>query len=637
MSNLNNNIMRKILLLILLTFSISSSAQFIDATEIDSWTTSSMPISDYNLTSAYVYLLNASQLTELYKGKNLSKEERKELGLKKKDYPKYLYASLKMPNPLNETSILHFPLMLYDVKEKGSQKSVTNYGGKYLDKIPDEIVKRKDLIAEAEVIALKANKSKEFWVDFAKISVELGKTAINLSTTSGLSAITEQVMPLVNKGLSSLDEISKPENISSSFFVNLIPARLSSLYDEKVVSARLYQIHWLTETVSKSNVIDGSFTDVDELKNSVTNISNPYILIVNTKSEYNTSHTEIIFENSYYQKKEADWRRLRNPEKRKIENDFLQIFKNCLSLKEQVSVYNNSVNTLYQDWIAYARALDFYYQIKIDINKQLNLYKTNPFFISNYGPSYTTVNNNIDIWMKEGLLKNGQDIVNLLMTSSSFQNTASPDLNVVYGLISQLNFYRNIVIKTENQGKLPAEIKNKKSYALTLSKIDELEKILFSQGFTFASNISDEEKKELLITYTRNKYPNCSYCKEKTSELIADIDDKTFEENKEEYETISNKYYAMIDCYSSLETELQNTLNNPELELSDAVKSSLLLDFEKLKEYIGIYTKMTGQDIDKFTSDELSTLLVDYEFNSEKLEKLINRLKTGGCITKDCK
>jgi hypothetical protein len=62
------------------------SAQFaITATEVETWTTPVPVSSDYNLNSAYVFLLNPTALQAVFEGEGLNKGEKKDVGLKKGD------------------------------------------------------------------------------------------------------------------------------------------------------------------------------------------------------------------------------------------------------------------------------------------------------------------------------------------------------------------------------------------------------------------------------------------------------------------------------------------------------------------------------------------------------------------------
>ena len=110
--NILSMMQRLLLLLVCTGFALGVEAQFIDAYEIDSWQAQEKPGNDFDLNSAYVYLINSAMLPALYDGSKLSKEERKKVGLKKGDYPQYMYTFLDIQNPQNKEENLHFQIHL---------------------------------------------------------------------------------------------------------------------------------------------------------------------------------------------------------------------------------------------------------------------------------------------------------------------------------------------------------------------------------------------------------------------------------------------------------------------------------------------------------------------------------------------
>ena len=629
--------MQRLLLLLVCTgFALGLEAQFIDAYEIDSWQAQEKPGNDFDLNSAYVYLINSAMLPALYDGSKLSKEERKKVGLKKGDYPQYMYTFLDIQNPQNKEENLHFPLLMYDVRDNKNINNAENYGGKYIDKIPSNLIKSKDIMAKAEVRALKGNSSMEFWARAAQISVDLGKTAINLVGSSGLSAFSDQMLPFINKGLTSLESMANSEEINSSFFITLFPAEYNEVYEEKLVSARLYAIYYEGQKVRKANLIEGNFQTVGELKNSIKSKRYAYILIVNTKSEYNTSHHEIAYDEHYYKRKESDWTRIRNPQKRQMERLFLNDLKKCIRLKDQLHQFNQSLETSKPDWQSYCKSLDLYYQLRKDIEDHAEQrWSADPFFANQYAPLYKDMEQKSVEWMMTPMLKKARNIAHNLIGKEAF-NTRKYSNSDYYEKIKKLDFYRSMTNRIKQQAKSTQEIEGLLSYRKTLEFLKELEEELYANAFRIDPLISAQKEKELLIKWSTEDFSSCLYCRQMVSERIGEIDRRTLEEKKKKYEQLSEHYYNTLDCYQEVEESIREQIQNETNLLPAYIRESLLIDLEKFVEYRQIYTQIAGRDVSQMNPQELTKLISDYELNQEKINLLIARLKKSTYLEQNC-
>ncbi len=623
-------------LLLFLTFNLTLRAQFITASEVERWVTSDYPSSDYNLNSSYVYLLNGDVLREIFAGEDLTRQERKTLGIKRGDYPEYMYLAVQMADPNDKDNDLTIPLLIHDVKDPNHFKRLTGYGGRLLENVPDEVLRRGDITAKVKFESFRGNGSSDFWKKTAQISIELGKTATSLLAaplTGNFLSLTRQIVPQVTQGLNSLKKTEDdPGRMTSEFYIQLLDHKLSPLYQEKVVAATLYKIHWdVDRKLPRSRFFRNAHPEtVDDLKKLVNHTTSTYILVAHTKAEYNTDHSELAYNQQYIEKKSLDYRKVRNAEKKAVEKEFLETLKLSVELKKQIDVFDNSLNTKYPDWQAYSKIIDLYYDINVLRQEQLAaLSKRTTTVQEKYRLLYNNVATDIDLWFDSELLGRARDISSHLVRASGEASWKNHPSEQLYEQIELLDFFRDRVQQTEIQGKLPKEIESLETYSLSNRVLAELELALYLREFQMDPTLDNERKKAFLLEKATTQYPLCRSCSRRVGEEIATIENLTHEQNILKYRRISTEYYERLGCYESLYSHLDSLVkaNQDSLQMAPVLLGEIKKDKDTLDELANAYANLVGQDYTKLSPEELEQLLSRYYVNREKLTAVVDRLR----------
>lgn len=614
--------------------SFIAQAQFITATEVESWKAADYPSSDFNLNSAYVYLLNGNQLDYLFEGQGMSKAQKKEMGISKGDYPRYAYLALKMQNPAKLEETLTYPMMIHDTRDVKNKTKVMEYGGRYLQNIPDEVLKNQDLVAKVHFESIKGNNDASFWKKAAKISLDLGKTASNLATltlTGKFLNVSQQMLPQISQGLTSLEKAEQEDGkVSSEFYIKLMSKELSALYEERVVAASLYKLHWDNHKPTKTRFFkNADISRVDDFKRQVKSKA-VYIIVINTKSEYNTDHSEIAYNASYIEKKSNDFRKIRNASKRNVERKFLECLKLAVELKRQIGIFEKSLNTNYPDWLAYSRVTDLHYTIGLLKQEELGqLTGLGGMAEMKYTNLYEQVANDISIWYNTDLLTKSYDISSYLIENENYEINRSNSSSHIYRDIQLLNTLRDRVGETESQGRIPKEIEGLEVYKAANKKLVELEQALYEVAFRVNPSWSADQKKKWLLQQVTEVYPLCRWCADRVGEEIAAIDNATYEENLSNFKMISADFYDRMACYENLLSGLNGyiRLGKDSLELSEFQLNSLTKDKEELGKYINEFVDISSQDYTQLPPSDLDKTISRYYINREKLMVLVYRLK----------
>lgn len=610
----------------------------ITASVVESWNTEQFPDADFDLNSVYVYLLHGDALEETFSGDRLSRNARKELMLKKGDYPQYMYLAISIDDPLKENDQLTVPLMVHDARDPQNQSRVLEYGGRFLENIPDDILRNGDIVAKIKFEAFKGNTNAEFWKKTAQISLDLGKTATNLLSsplTGSFMTLTNQIIPQVDKGLKSMEKIEDPKKLSSEFYIKLLSQELSALYQEKVVSANLYQIHWDIETPRKRNFFYNldSISTVDGLKKRVSDSRFPFILVVNTKAEYNTDHSELSYSQKYIERKSRDFRKIKNIEKRAVEQSFLEALKITAEIKKQLDVFKSSTKTKYPDWHAFSRAIDLYYDMRILKESELiKLRDLDDFSQRKYFQLYSTVQTDAELWFDSELLGRGKEVADFLVRNrdkSYHQISVNRSATSVYQDLELLDFYRDRVKQTEIQGKLPKEIESLPSYSLSNNLLREIEIVLYEKDFMVPANLDLESQKSWLSDRFTRMYPLCRLCGEQVGKEITRLENKSHEENQQTYRILSSQYYEELECYENIYQSLQTfvQVNNDSLTVSPFMFSAVQKDRDEFMKLSNSLTKLIGKDYTNLPREELKEVLSQYYLVQQKMGDVIQRLR----------
>jgi len=627
-------------LFILFSFSVSGFCQnSIIASQVESWTVQSPVSSDFNLNSSYVFLLNPSMLATVFEGEGLNKGEKKDVGIKKGDYPQYMYLAASIKDPVNPNNSLTIPLMIHDTRNPNISSRILEYGGRVLENISDDVLNKGDITAKIKFEAIKSNEARDFWQKTAEISADLGKTATSLLKV-GLSgpflALTNQIMPQVDKGLRSMEKLDDPQKMVSEFYIKLLSKDLGNLYDEKVVGATLYRIHWDIELPLKSKYfLNFPANKVDDFKNKVPKTTAPFILIVQTKSEFNTDYSDLTFTKPYLDKKIKEFKLVQNEVKKETESEFLEVFSSVLDLRRQIDLFQGSLQTKYTDWIAFARLIDSYRNIGLLKTKALaNLASKDAKLKEKYGKLYTNVQTEIDLWFNAEMLLKFREIGRFLIQNESDATSKNKSAILLYKDIELLEFYRDRLSQAEIQGRLPKEIESLPSFQKISELRSGLELNFFKQEFQFSNQFAVKELKNIWLEKAKNQFPLCKSCPSLISELAHEHEKSTFVKLNQEFSTISKGLYQRLTCLDAAVNFLgqyiekgRETQHVPELVIDNLAK-----DKDELTLLIQSYQLILSKEPQNMPLDELQKLMIDFNNRKNKTLLIWDRLK-GGIIS----
>ncbi len=626
-------------LIILLFFFIvySGFAQnSIVATQVESWSSPTPVSSDYNLNSSYIFLLNPSLLSSVFEGEGLNKGERKDVGIKKGDYPQYMYLAASIKDPVNPNNSLTIPLMIHDTRNPNISSRILEYGGRVLENISDDVLSKGDITAKIKFEAIKSNEARDFWQKTAEISADLGKTATSLLKV-GLSgpflALTNQIMPQVDKGLRSMEKMDDPQKMVSEFYIKLLSKDLGNLYDEKVVGATLYRIHWDVDLPLKSKYfLNFQANKVDEFKNKVPKTTAPYILIVQTKSEYNTDYSDLTFTKPYLEKKIREFKLIQNNIKKETDSEFLEVFSSALDLRRQIDLFQGSLQTKYTDWIAFARLIDSYRNIGLLKTKALsNLASKDTGLKEKYGKLYTNVQTEIDLWFNAEMLLKFREIGRFLIQNDSSSHLKSKTSTQLYKDIELIEFYRDRLTQAEIQGRLPKEIESLSSFQKLTELRNELEELFFKKEFQYSGEFPVKEMKNTWLEKLKNQFPLCRSCPILIQNLVMEHEKSTFVTLNQQFITISKGLYQKLTCLDAMVSFLgqyiekgRETQQIPELVLDNLAK-----DRDELNRLIQSYQLILSKDPQNMPLDELQKMMIDFNNKKNKTLLIWDRLKGG--------
>ena len=618
--------MKKILLVIgLLSTWISSYAQFITASLVENWKLQGLPGDDYNLNAAYVFLINPQALKTTFEGENLQRSEKKEIGLKKGDFPRYMYLAVNIPNPMEYGEKITIPLMIQDMRNPNQMSRVTGYGGRVLENIPDAVLAEGDITASIQFEAIKDNNTVEFWQKTAKISIDLGKTATSLVANplaGGIFTLTQQIIPQVSKGLNSLQAVEQPEKISSEFFIKLLNQELSEDYKEKVVGANLYKIHWDADKPSRTRLIrKDAYPNVQAVKDEITLSKTPFILVVQSKSAFTPNHNQLKISEEYLNNSKNELTKIHNEQVKELERDFLVCIEQALYVKEEVDLFKRSLNARYTDWLAYAKGL----------NGLLKLYRYAHVFsnVPDYKRWFQTLESEVRLWFDNPLLVQGLTMTDLLNRPQQV-NENLQDLGKAYDQIKLFDFFRSKMEVLKIGGALPEELEQMEINQRINKLLFRSETAVFEKGFQLPSYLSEGERQiEWLKEELNEMYPLCQYCSEKVTDLTIAIRRAKFLENQRKFRALNNDFYDRLACLETLgiliEEYLEGQNENP--NAPESVLSGINDDSRQFKNFIKEYAVIVNKDASILEDQELVAQLDAYRNNRIALESIIRKLE----------
>ena len=604
------------------------------ASQVESWVNQTPVSSDYNLNSSYIFLLNPSLLAPMFEGEDLNKGERRDVGIKKGDYPQYMYLAASIKDPVNPNNFLTIPLMIHDTRNPNISSRILEYGGRVLENISDDVLNKGDITAKIKFEAIKSNEARDFWQKTAEISADLGKTATSLLKV-GLSgpflALTNQIMPQVDKGLRSMEKLDDPHKMVSEFYIKLLSKDLGNLYDEKVVGATLYRIHWDVDVPLKSKYfLQFQAGKVEDFKSKVPKTTAPYILIVQTKSEYNTDYSDMAYNKAYFDKKTKEFKLIQNETKKEVESEFLEVFSAALDLRRQIDLFQGSLQTKYTDWIAFARLIDSYHNIGIlKTNALKKLSAKDAKLKEKYGKLYTNVQTEVDLWFNAEMLLKFREIGRFLILNETDSLLTNKTAEQLYKDIELLAFYRDRLSQSEIQGRLPKEIESLASF----QKVNDLRKIIekhfFLKGFLPNIDLSGKEG-HAMLDKASSQFTWCTSCKTLALERLAASEKSAFFRLNEQFKALSKGLYHTLSCLDGTVNFLNQYIENgrethqvPELVLDNLAK-----DKEELSRLIAQYQQLISKDPQTMALVDLQKLMTDFDNRKNKTVLIWERLKS---------
>ena len=605
------------------------------ASQVESWVNQTPVSSDYNLNSSYIFLLNPSLLAPMFEGEDLNKGERRDVGIKKGDYPQYMYLAASIKDPVNPTNFLTIPLMIHDTRNPNISSRLLEYGGRVLENISDDVLNKGDITAKIKFEAIKSNEARDFWQKTAEISADLGKTATSLLKV-GLSgpflALTNQIMPQVDKGLRSMEKLDDPHKMVSEFYIKLLSKDLGNLYDEKVVGATLYRIHWDVDVPMKSKYfLQFQAGKVEDFKSKVPKTTAPYILIVQTKSEYNTDYSDLAFNKAYFDKKTREFKLIQNETKKEVESEFLEVFSAALDLRRQIDLFQGSLQTKYTDWIAFARLIDSYRNIGIlKTNSLKSLSSKDVKLKEKYGKLYTNVQTEVDLWFNAEMLLKFREIGRFLIVNETDSLLSNKTAEQLYKDIELLAFYRERLSQSEIQGRFPKEIESLASFQKVNDLRKMIEKLFFQKEFLLNINVSGNEQANAFLEKATSQFPLCASCKSLALERLAASEKSAFFRLNEQFKALSKGLYHTLSCLDATVNFLNQYIENGRVtqQVPELVIDNLSRDKEELTKLITQYQVLISKDPQNMALDDLQKILTDFENRKNKTVLIWDRLKS---------
>jgi hypothetical protein len=503
-----------------------------------------------------------------------------------------------------------------------------------LENISDDVLNKGDITAKIKFEAIKSNEARDFWQKTAEISADLGKTATSLLKV-GLSgpflALTNQIMPQVDKGLRSMEKLDDPHKMVSEFYIKLLSKDLGNLYDEKVVGATLYRIHWDVDLPLKSKYfLQFQAGKVEDFKSKVPKTTAPYILIVQTKSEYNTDYSDLAFNKAYFDKKTKEFKLIQNETKKEVESEFLEVFSAALDLRRQIDLFQGSLQTKYTDWIAFARLIDSYRNIGIlKINSLKSLSTKDAKLKEKYSKLYTNVQTEVDLWFNAEMLLKFREIGRFLIVNETDSLLSIKTADQLYKDIELLAFYRDRLSQSEIQGRFPKEIESLASFQKVYDLRKIIEKHFFQKGFLPNVDLSGKEGYAMLDKAS-SQFSLCASCKSLALERLAASEKSTFFRLNEQFKALSKGLYHTLSCLDATVNFLNQYIENgrethqvPELVLDNLVK-----DKEELSRLIAQYQLLISKDPQTMALDDLQKLMTDFDNRKNKTVLIWERLKS---------
>lgn len=642
--------MKKSLVIILFITGINSalSQKFLNKSEVDYWPKNgnvSVPAS-FNRVSSYLYILNKKEFLNIFKGIEYTKEERKILGIKKKDQPDFLQMSIDIKHPqIANNNPFTIPLFLFDFRDKNAASTFFNYNGKILDDIKaDEL--NSNVMGSINVNALISNASVKFWKDVANISANLGKsaTSIALGNPAGVADLTNKLTSYLDQGINALDNLSDGSKTEDhSFFVKLVDLEATSGFDEIVTSVRLYQIHW-SVSIPEQNL--NFFSNIalygskpSSFETAVNNSNLPLVLIVETRSRTKINKGNPVFTNDYKEEisDEYDDYPL---EEHQMFKEYFRNFNTAFNAYNYVSSFNATVNSSSTDWNSLVNAINYSYQFKTKVKEENTKHASNLYsdeFKIRYEvikSRYETVEHQVNELFRNNersiYLEQADGIINALLNplDLSDQSLTKEELN---SQIIVLSNYDNILTKITSDA---SNFISNASYQKYQELKNSYETKLFSE-----LNISIPSSNEAKIIFYETiitNYPVCSECISESNKKIQNIKNLNQQALAQGYSDLSKAQYDEFnDCRKQIESDIINMKSNIDTTLDDFEQNLALKSMLNLENNLNIWKENIGKETQNTSSTQLGLWTAAILESRKKIKTSFLDLKGKGVVSNE--
>ncbi len=620
----------------------------IHAAPIGDWTSKEQFSPEYHYNSVAVYLLNEDKTLELFKPEHLTKEQRKQTGVRNFDILESLYFSLQLPNPKQEDDMIDFPLYAFDIHNSKSFQVPRNQG-KIIDRITDEELNGRGLEAKAKIEAIKKNQLLEVAYQISSsINKILGDKIFHNPGISGV----------MRKAQSFFEDKYRGE-IVSEFTIPILPGNED--FEYRLHSASIYQVKWDFQPLVKtfkgnmwSDLANQKTVTEAQLKDRPSRSSrfnkHPYLVVLRYKSAYSLPEAHklnVEISQQYLDKRLYNLQEFRKDgHQYQAEEGFLSLLREAIDLKRNCENYTRTRDKGQADDELIIHIAQQHYELQSAYKKEVKRLENTPeqaaYFKDNYEVTYYKFFKLIDniLFQDQQLKEIGQVPSYLATLSKTDLKRITP--TALYGYLKELETYRRIASNiTQIEGDLFYKIRE---------QISQIEANFQPQIFNVPP-VGDKQKRMEKLTALQKQYPLCQSCQQEASKQINIIQQSIDDERRTALFRLKNKQLKYRKCFGDIQ---QKAIAN--LALRYPNKDSL----SKLE--IGLYTaysqKVTQLEniamefqqiekvsIEKLASEKLPLTLQKYEdilsqFNNETCQLLHGELLTKtdlSCLESGCR
>lgn len=632
----NNRYLLPLLLQLFSPFFLFAQNIGIHAAPVGEWHSQEQFSPEYHYNSVAVYLLNEDKTLELFKPENLTREERKQTGVRNFDVLESLYFSLQLPNPRKDDDMIDFPLYAFDIHNSKSFQVPRNQG-KIIDRITDEELNGRGLEAKAKIEAIKKNQLLEVAY---QISSSVNKILSDrIFNNPGISGVMRKAQAFF--------EDKYRGKIVSEFTVPILPGNED--FEYRLHSASIYQLKWDFQKVvktyhgniwstleNKTNITEEELKDLPTRSNRFN--KKPFLMVVRYKSAYSLPESHklnVDIAQPYFDKRLYNLQEFRKDGLQyKTEAAFLALLRDAIELKRDCENYRRSKEKGAEENELLLQIAQQNHQLLADYRKELKrIAKTstdNEYFQENYGVTYYKFFKQIDnILFQDELLKTIGQVPVILAKLDTTDLNRLPT-NELYSYLQQLNTYRQIGNKvTQIEGDLFYKIRE---------HINTIESNFGRQVFNVPP-IGDKQERVKKLKTLQQQYPLCAHCQHESNDQIALIQQSINDERRTALFDLQNQQLKYRKCFSDVQLKALANLNlrYPNQDSLSQIEQSLFSGYsEKIKSMETIaeqFQQIEKVSVEKLTPEQLPTTLTKYEsilgdFNNECCQLLHGELLT---------